>query len=58
LDGLSQAGCHYRLNDLVREEWEGLLLLQIVRSEIEQEMMDKEKKRQQLSAATETRVRK
>lgn len=52
LDGLKHVGCNFLLNDLTYEEWEGLLLLQTVRNEIEVEMMEKDKRKQQLQAAT------
>jgi len=58
VDGLKMVGCQFVIDDLTKDEWDGLLLLQIVRNEIELEQADKEKRKQQLQAATNTNVRK
>ena len=57
LDGLKQVGCTYQLDDLTKTEWDGLLLIQQVRNEIEMEQFEKEKRKRQLQAATNVSVR-
>lgn len=57
LDGLQQAGCTFGIDDLSKDEWDGLLLIQVTRAEIEWEKYEKEKRKQQLEAATKTSVR-
>lgn len=57
LDGLRQVGCNFQLDDLSKDEWDGLLLLQNTRNEIEWERYEKERRKQQLEAATKTSVR-
>jgi len=51
LDSLRRVGAVFHLNDLSREEWDGLILLENVRAELEQEMYDKEKRKSDLGTA-------
>jgi len=55
---LRQVGCVFALDDLTKDEWDGLLLMHIVKDEIELEQLEKEKRKRELSSAVNTSVRK
>lgn len=57
LDGLVQCGCKFTVDDLTKAEWDGLLLIHIVRREIEKEQMEKADRERQLKSVTNTAVR-
>lgn len=53
LDGLRKVGATFKLNDLSKDEWDGLMLLERVRSEIEEEMVEKARSDAKIEAATQ-----
>lgn len=56
---LRKVGCTFQPNTLTKEEWDGLILLETTRAEIEMERMEKAKRERQLRAAqSQTSVRK
>lgn len=59
LDILRKVGCVFQPNALTKEEWDGLILLETTRAEIELERIEKAKRDRQLRAAqSQTSVRK
>lgn len=51
LDGLKKVGARFNINDLTKEEWDGLLLIEGVRVEIEREQMKKAEDKARAKAA-------
>jgi len=45
LSGLRRAGATFLLDDLAKEEWDGLLMLDAVQQELESEMLEREKRK-------------
>lgn len=51
LDGLRHVGATFSVNELTREEWDGLLLLESVRMEVERERFEREREKVKIKAA-------
>ena len=49
--GLKQAGAVFHINDLTKSEWDGILLIESVKNEIERERIEKEELKRKLDAA-------
>lgn len=48
LEGLKNVGAHFLINDLTKEEWDGLMLIATAKEDVRKEREEKEKERQQL----------
>jgi hypothetical protein len=48
---LRRVGAVFQINDLTREEWDGLLVLEGVRIEVERERMKKSEEKAKIQAA-------
>jgi len=51
LDGLRRVGATYHINELTKEEWDGLLVIEGVRVEVERERVEKEREKAKIRAA-------
>jgi hypothetical protein len=51
LDGLRRVGAVFQVNDLNREEWDGLLLIESTRIEVERERIKKAEEKAKIQAA-------
>jgi len=51
LDALRRVGANFMLDDLTKSEWDGLILIEDVRSEIEQEQYRKQEQKTKLAKA-------
>ena len=54
---MQQAGATFHFNDLSKAEWEGLMMIDGVRGELEKEQMDKQKEKNMLAHASNASVR-
>jgi len=43
LDALRLAGCQFSLDDLTRDEWEGLMLIESERADLQKQEIEKRK---------------
>jgi len=50
IDGLRRVGAVFQINDLTREEWDGLLVIEGVRIEVERERMNKAEEKAKIQA--------
>lgn len=51
IDGLRRVGATFSINELTREEWDGLLLIEGVRAEVERERTRKAEEKAKIQAA-------
>lgn len=51
IDGLRKVGATFSINALTKEEWDGLLLIEGVRIEVERERMHKAEEKAKINAA-------
>jgi len=51
LDNLIKVGASVQINDLTKEEWDGLILLRKAKNEVEVELIEREKEKQKLKQA-------
>lgn len=51
LDGLRRVGATFSINELKKEEWDGLLLIESVRAEVERERTRKAEEKAKIQAA-------
>ena len=51
LYGLVKVGAHFLIDDLTRKEWDGLLMLESIRNEVEQERYEAERIKEKAEAA-------
>jgi len=54
LHGIHQAGATFHFNDLDKAEWDGLLMIESVRAEIERAQVEKQKEKQMLAQAQQS----
>lgn len=52
LYGLKNIGATFHINDLTKNEWDGILLIEGAKSEIERERMEKEELKRKIDAAS------
>lgn len=51
LENLSRVGATFNLNDLTKEEWDGLIILKRIQNEVETELMEREHEKQRMQQA-------